>query len=371
MVRPPLVLLLLAIGAAPVVRAQDRPRETGSIDGRRRQAIKRGLRYLARNQNRDGSFGEQEAGKVGITALSLLAFMAQGHQEGRGEYASFRSERAGTGDVLARGVNYLMRCSLPPGRNKLWSDKAQGKPSGYIWVSTDADSRMHGHGYATQALVLAYGMLDPKTARAEELKEIIKRAVRVIENSQTNTGGWGYQPNHATTHEGSITVTVVQALRLAADAGFVVDKETQRRGLQYLHDSQKRDGSFKYSLMSDNSTAALTAAALTAMHGFGEYYSKAVRNGIDYLRQSFRTSYRVQWPFYGRYYAAQAFYRAGGAHWQAWRTSNVPQIILEQRPGGYWEEHHSGPRAHGRAYATAFSCLALSVEDGYLPLFQR
>jgi hypothetical protein len=123
--------------------------------------------------------------------------------------------------------------------------------------------------------------------------------------------------------------------------------------------------------MSDNSTAALTAAALTAMHGFGEYYSKAVREGISYLRQSYRSSYRVQWPFYGRYYAAQAFYRAGGAHWLAWRNNNVPQIILEQRPGGYWEERHSGPRSHGRGYATACSCLALSVEDGYLPLFQR
>jgi len=367
-----LVLLVLAalLAAAPgrAVRAQ----ESAARSSRRRAAVDDGLRYLADQQNRDGSFGKDDHGKVGITSLCLLAFMAQGHQEGRGPYSSWTSRRGGTGDVLRRGVNYLLKHSLPPSGNNRYL--AQGnKPVGYIWDRDDTDSRMHGHGYATQVLVLAYGAVRKSTPRGNELRMKIQRAVRVIENAQTNTGGWGYEPNHATGHEGSITVTVVQALRLAADAGFVVDRRVHERGLQYLKDSQKSDGSFKYSLTSDTSTAALTAAALTAMHGFGEYFSKSVRSGLEYLDARFRYPRRVRWRHYAHYYAAQVYYRAGGARWRDWEHRVVPLILTRQERAGSWRDDSPTARrgSYGKAYGTAFSVLALSVPDGYLPLFQR
>jgi hypothetical protein len=365
--------------AVPAVQAQDSaPRETGrqSVrEQRRRLTIRHGLEYLARNQNRDGSFGQSDKGVVGITALCLLAYMAQGHLEGRGEFAHWSNRDREPRDVVARGVTFLMNRSLPVIRSKQPYISRYGKPVGYIYLRSDRDSRMHGHGYATQVLALAYGSGRIRVERAERLKLLVQRAVRVIENSQTTTGGWGYEPNHATSHEGSITVTVVQALRLARDAGFVVDRETHTRGLAYLRESQKPDGSFKYSLMSDTSTPALTAAALTAMHGFGEYYSRSVRSGLAYLLERYRDSRgAVRWPFYARYYAAQAFYRAGGTHWDFWDREVVPSLIAEQQPEGYWDDSFSGETrrgSHGRAYATAFSVLALSVPDGYLPIFQR
>jgi hypothetical protein len=232
---------------------------------------------------------------------------------------------------------------------------------------------MHGHGYATQALVLVYGSGRADPERERELKEKIRLAVRVIEDSQTITGGWGYEPMPTAMHEGSVTVAVVQALRLASDAGFVVDREVQERGLKYLRDSQKIDGSFKYSHMADTSTPALTAAALTAMHGFGEYYSKVVDKGLDYLEGSYRNPERVPWPYYSHYYAAQAFYRAGGSRWRFWQRVGVPHIIDEQRGQGFWDDMGTGAgtREHGRDHATAYSVLALSVDEGYLPIFQR
>ncbi len=347
-------------------------RETAVRLSRRKAAIRLGLRYLADQQNRDGSFGRADHGKVGITALGLLAFMAQGHEEGRGTFSNWTSRRGGTGDVLRRGVNYLLKHSLPPSATN--RHLAQGnKPVGYIWDRDDTDSRMHGHGYATQVLVLAYGSAAKKTPRADELKTKVQRAVRVIENAQTNTGGWGYEPNHAAGHEGSITVTVVQALRLAADAGFIVDKRVHKRGLQYLKDSQKTDGSFKYSLTSDTTTAALTAAALTAMNGFGEYYTKAIRLGLEYLDARFKNPRRIRWMHYAHYYSAQVFYRSGSARWRHWQQRIVPLILAQQQPGGHWEDDSPTARrgSYGRAYGTAFSLLALSVPDGYLPLFQR
>src|SRR5438093_112210 len=49
------------------------------------QAIDQGLTYLVRSQNREGYFGTgQYQGNVAVTSLAALAFMAGGHQPGRG-----------------------------------------------------------------------------------------------------------------------------------------------------------------------------------------------------------------------------------------------------------------------------------------------
>ncbi len=354
------VAALLLLFLAPAARPQDLTPPPDVYETVRAQSIRKGLDYLARTQRRDGSWGDPERGVIGITALGVLAFLAQGNQEGLGPYSDF----PGQGDVVHRAVDFLLRHSTAASR--------RAKPAGFIFAENDADSRMHGHGYATQALVLIYGSGRADPERERELKEKIRLALAVIEESQTITGGWGYEPNPATMHEGSVTVTVVQALRLGSDAGFVVDREVQERGLKYLRDSQKHDGSFKYSHMAETSTPALTAAALTAMHGFGEYYSRAVDKGLVYLQAAYRSPQRVPWPYYSHYYAAQAFYRAGGSHWEFWQRTVVPHILDDQRREGFWDDGVvAGSREHGRHHATAYSVLALSVDEGYLPIFQR
>ena len=356
--------LLLILAAAAAGRDMEVDPAVRERRLQRKKAIQAGLRYLRRVRQRDGSFGRTDTGVVGITSLCLLAFMAAGHQENRGPY----------GDVLRDGTDFLLSHSLPlPRRGRGLS--SYGKPAGYIYVRGDQDSRMHGHGYATQVLVLAYGSAGKNASRRRELRIKVERAIAVIENSQTLTGGWGYEPNRTNRHEGSITVTVVQALRLARDAGFVVDKRVHEAGLRYLHDSQNDDGSFRYSITSDTSTAALTAAALTALHDFAEYYSRSVRMGLRYLESRYRRPGpgQVRWTFYSNFYTAQAFYRAGGSRWRFWNESGVPWILAKQAANGAWDDREGGRarRAHGRAYATALSCLALAVPDGYLPLFQR
>ena len=346
---------LVLMGSGPAA-AQDRETLKSSAEHRRTAAIKAGLRYLASQQSGEGSWGPNPSSRIGITSLSLLAFMAGGHQENRGPY----------GKVLRKGVSFLLSCSLPA--------MTMGKPRGYIYLQNDVNSRMHGHGYATQVLALAYGgAKHDRSGRANELRRKIQLAVRVIENSQTVTGGWGYEPRSASFHEGSVTVTVVQALRLARDAGFVIDKAVVDQGLKYLHKSQKKDGSFRYRLTSDNSTAALTAAAITAMHGFGEYYTKAVRTGLDYVYSRYRRPERITWLFYSNYYASQALYHAGGRYWHRWNAHAVPFILNHQDSDGSWDDTHIGnTRAHHhKAFATAFSVLALAVPDSYLPMFQR
>src|SRR5579864_6789995 len=69
-------------------RGEDEPNQIrGMITPQTQEAIDAGLAYLARSQNGDGSFGTGNyQGNVAITSLCGLAFMAGGHQPGRGRY---------------------------------------------------------------------------------------------------------------------------------------------------------------------------------------------------------------------------------------------------------------------------------------------
>src|SRR5689334_16411831 len=59
----------------------------GMITGRTDTATDKGLAFLAARRNGNGSFGTMPyMGNVAITSLGALAFMAAGHQPGRGSY---------------------------------------------------------------------------------------------------------------------------------------------------------------------------------------------------------------------------------------------------------------------------------------------
>ncbi|MHC4408168.1 MAG: prenyltransferase/squalene oxidase repeat-containing protein [Planctomycetota bacterium] len=358
-------IVALVLTLAVLAPARDAPQAVSSAERARAEAIRGGLRFLAETQQRDGSWGIKA--RVGVTSIALLAFLSRGEQIGRGPY----------GSVIEKGVRYLLSCSLPPAKSNPLRSTVPGKPSGYFWGGySDSDSRMHGHGYATQVLGLVYGTGIRSAKLRVEMRRKIRMAIRVIEGAQTFTGGWGYEPSFSTNHEGSITVTVAQALRVVRDAGFIVDREVHERGLKYLKESQKADGSFRYSHARADSTPALTSAALCAMQGFAEYESKTTRAAMDYLRERHRRAMPMRWPYYGPYYAAQVYYRRGGRDWAHWNRKWVPFIIAraDRTKDGlvFWDDADRGPdRAQGRPYATAFSCLTLSVPDGLLPLFQK
>ena len=133
-------------------------------------AVKAGLGYLARTQNKDGSFGEFGAvsGNVAVTSLAALAFMAGGHQPGRGEF----------GANVGRALKYVLSCEQP-------------KPAGYFHVPRGAfqQTGMYSHGFGTLLLAECYGMA-PDAALQPKLKGAVERAVQLIVSTQNSEGGW-------------------------------------------------------------------------------------------------------------------------------------------------------------------------------------
>jgi len=327
------------------------PDPPSAVDLARREAIERGLAYLAKTQGHDGSFprpkgaGVQHA-PIGIASLGALAFLAGGSSPGRGPY----------GRETQRLVEYLLN----------HVDLAPKSPRyGYCSEQGDPMSRMHGHGYATLALAEAFGMgpRDPRLERA------LVAAVHCIERSQSPEGGWYYEPRPSG-HEGSVTICLVQALRAARNAGVRVEPAVVHRAEEYVLALRNDAGLFRYQLGSDQSSVALTAAAIATLNAAGTYDDKIIRDAVDVVwRQLVKRGEGGpdKFPFYERLYLAQAFYQlADRSHFQRWFGPEVERLLAAQAADGSWHDPE-----YGDAYATASTVLVLALPDGLLPIFQR
>lgn len=304
-------------------------------------AINKGLAFLAAGQHADGSFGTgMYEGNTAVTALAGMAFLCSGSTPGRGPY----------GQHVNRSLDYLLACS---------------QESGFI-VSTRGVSRgpMYDHGFATMYLAECYGM-----SQRPELREKLAKAVRLIVNTQNNQGGWRYQPTRA---EADISVTVceVMALRAARNAGIQVPKETMDRSIAYVKKSQNGDGGFMYMLdVGSPSEFARSAAGVVALYSAGVYEGPQIEKGLAYL-DGFVPSpgvvRKVNYYYYGHYYAVQAMWLAGGQRWARWFPAVRDELVGRQRrEDGSWADpicNHCG---------TAMSLIVLQIPNNYVPIFQR
>ncbi|MCG3137919.1 MAG: hypothetical protein HJJLKODD_01774 [Phycisphaerae bacterium] len=301
-----------------------------------RQAIDRGLRWLANAQASDGSFGsDSHYGKhVGITGLAGLAFLSSGDTPGRGEY----------GPNVQRCVDFIL---------------ASRTESGLLSAET-SHGPMYGHGFATLFLAEVYGM-----SPQPELQETLRKAVRLIVSTQNDEGGWRYQPVRADA-DISVTICQIMALRAARNAGIYVPKTTIDRAVEYVRKSQNPDGGFRYMLNSGGSAFARSAAGVAAMQYAGIYQGPEINQGLTYLLQYLPPKEQtVGHYFYGHYYAAQAMFLAGDKYWNTWWPAIRDELITRQQPEGYWQGQA------GNEYGTAMALIIMQMPNRLLPIFQK
>lgn len=336
-----------------------------------RAAVERGLAALAARQNPDGSWSARVGAKVGynysvqghgphvgITSIACLAFMAGGNVPGRGRY----------GEAVSRGLDYVLSCVGPDG-----------------WIGS-SNTRMYSHAFAALFLAEVCGESD-----RPDLQEKLRTVVTLMARAQNEEGGWRYLPMDRDS-DMSVTVCVVQALRAARNNGVHVPVETIDRAVGYIRRSHVPhvpgapwlSGGFKYQpahVASDYNrvTYPLTAAGLTALYGLGVYHGGILEQGLAFLERPQNRLEIAPWGrrapppgfpvrfdyFYGQYYAAQAMFQAGGAHWERWFPAARDEIVFLQRPDGTWRD------AVDPTYATAMACLVLQIPYRYLPIFQR
>jgi len=340
--------ILLTLGAlSPGVRASRsattspvRPEAVATaseITAKAEQAIEKGLIWLAGKQNEDGSYGSgSNYGKhVGITGLACMAFMCDGQLPGRGKY----------GHVVKGGLRFVLSCASESG----------------LLAAETSHGPMYGHGFATLFLAEAYG-----TSPTPELREKLRRAIRLIVRTQNDQGGWRYQPIKSDA-DISVTICQVMALRAARNAGIAVPKSAIDEAVQYVRRSQNPDGGFRYMLSPGASGFGRSAAGVAALYYAGVYEDQAIERGLVYLKGYLpgKRARRVPHYYYGQYYAVQAMFLAGGEHWKTWWPAIREQLIERQSPDGSWRGEA------GAEYGTAMALIILQVPKRLLPIFQR
>jgi hypothetical protein len=254
------------------------------------KAVRAGLDYLDKAQGSDGSWTNDEGGRsypVAVTGLAGTALLANGNSPTRGRYAP----------KVEKATEYLLSCSTPSGL--------------ITGPSQDNGQPMHGHGFALMFLACVYGT-ETKPALRDKTKIAIDKAVKLTAEGQSGDGGWTYIPGSG--DEGSVTVTQVQALRAAHNAGLAVPRGTIAQAVQYIERCSTSEGGICYSLRSGGGARlAISAAAVATLYNAGQYDAPVANRCLEYVWRHFEDS--KNWrhgghDFYCQLYASQAFYLA-------------------------------------------------------------
>jgi hypothetical protein len=370
---------LASVAAQPPAAAKDKDAD---LDKRVEAAVERGLEWLKRNQARDGSWSAQGGQyRVAMTALAGMAFLMEGSNLKEGKYS----------DQLQKAMEWF----LAPARlqaNGLIGDAAGGNFGSY----------MHGHGYALMFLACLYGEEEDPEQRAR-LERAIKKAVdftckaqtskkhRKPEGKEVEVGGWGYvsATERNNFDEGSVTVTQLQALRAARNAGIAVPKESIDKAIAYLEACTTPKGGIIYSYANSGGVAMagqerppLTCAAVTCGFSAGQYNSELAKKWIKFCKDHIPIAQgRHAHDEYQSYYFAQMVYILGDDRygqlfpnepkenwltWSKYKKTYFPYLLEQQSSDGSWTSGYIGP-----VFTTSVNLAILQLEKGILPLYQR
>ena len=334
-----------------------------------RTAIKKGLEWVAKSQHRDGHW-DAVGGQypTSMTALSGMVLLMEGSTVRDGKYA----------ERIRKAVDWLMERGQ---RNGLI-----GNPN----HPTESQRYMYGHGFAMLFLSQVYGE-EEDSDRRKKLESMLTKAVEFTGKAQTPRGGWGYVSSHdgGGFDEGSVTVTQVQALRAARNAGIVVPKSVIDKAQEYLKQSTTERGGVIYSLAQGGRGAMggertpLTAAAIACMFNAGQYDSPLVKKWVEFCRSHIPLGQagRSGHDEYMHYYYAQALYVLGDdgyqklfpnsgeserPTWSKYRKAMYDKLIKSQQADGSWSGGYIGP-----VFSTAVHLTILQLDSGVLPIYQR
>ena len=316
-------------------------------------AVLKALRWLQKNQHKNGSFGSGKP--VAMTGLALLAYL--GHCE------TPLSEEFG--DTVTKAMVYLVDNNM----------KQNGKSASDL-----ADKHWpYEHSIAMYALSEAYTFC--KQLKIEhvvpQMGEAVEAGTNWIINNQTRRGGWDYSYNSdGRPGDSSIVAWHLQALKAANATGvrFPKIKGAIADGLGFLDLCQNDNGGFGYGVNrkpvgSAKGHFTLTGAgALCFQQHKGSSNSKA-RKGIKYIEKNAKFSFADKDAnLYEHYYNSQAMINHGGSAWKNYNDLVRDELLKNQKKDGSWPNPGGGPGNHGDPiYVVSMATLMLEVYYRFLP----
>jgi hypothetical protein len=183
-------------------------------------------------------------------------------------------------------------------------------------------------------------------------------------STQNSRNGWRYNVG-STDADTTVSGAQMVALRAAANAGIAVPVETIRRGVAFYRSCYCQGGGFGYT-GSSGPNEVRCGIGLLVLSLSGEYRSPEAKASADWLFNKGGIAPGSQHFYYACYYCSQAMFQAGGKYWRQWNDTMTPVLIARQNPDGSWPT-----RGAGVVCDTAFALLAMEVNYGFLPIYQR
>ncbi|KAB2641981.1 MAG: terpene cyclase/mutase family protein [Verrucomicrobia bacterium] len=315
---------------AAVACAQDLThRQDDTVPPQAESIYDKGLQYLAKSQNAQGSWSDSSGSEPAAVGLCIAAFLAHGEDPNNGPYAK----------VMRRGIDYIL--------------SQQDAANGYI------GSSMYNHAFATKALAESYGVIDnPKIAPA------LKKAVDLILSAQkrNRSGGWRYTPQ-STDADTTVTGCNMVTLFAARNAGLAVPDAAIKKGLAFLASCRSSDGSYGYT-SAYGGKPTLTAIGVLCSSLAKDTETKGYKASFEYLKKNL--DYREKYyPYYFEYYMSQALFHADEATWREWNARNIRYLgTIQSREGAF-------PGSQGASFNTAGALLSLALNYRYLPIYEK
>ena len=246
-------------------------------------AIEKAQAHIAKQQRRDGSWGNH-----GANGMAIVALMVNGNTPGKGRY----------GDHISKGVEYILNTQRQSG----------------VLISLGGKNGMYEHALATLALAEVYGM-----THNPEVRDGLIRAVDLIVRCQHHTGGWRYPPRPV---KGDLSVSVMQimALRAAAELGIFVPDDTIKHAIRFIKRCwHEKSAGFGYRGSAETNLNR-AGAGVVCLQSVGLYddpmVGKAAKTiltkGVGAAKSGNAHSHGSVRYWYGHYYASVALYHYGG-----------------------------------------------------------
>jgi hypothetical protein len=203
------------------------------------EAIDRGVAFLLKDQNRDGSWGTPTRTKQ----LNIYTPVPDGHQA----YIGADTSLCVMALIEAGGPSPEVLKAIERGENWIMENLPQLRRS-----SADVLYNVWGHAYGIQALVRMYQRLPQEEARKRKIEALIREQIAFLARYESVDGGWGYYDfrvgaqRPATDSTSFITATVLIALYEAKGIGISVPEKLIKRPIDSINRQRKPDFSYLY-----------------------------------------------------------------------------------------------------------------------------
>lgn len=204
--------------------------------------------------------------------------------------------------------------------------------------------------------------------KGKSIGEALELAVRLAVSSQKKnpTKGWRYSPNDGSA-DTSVVGAVLMGLLAARNAGIDVPDQSIDDALKYMKSmTSAESGDVGYSGLGGLGESGARTSIACLVFSIGKRKSWGELEGTrKYLADHLESS-NQNWPYYERYYKAQALFQADYESWQKWNRNTVQELRMMQNDDG-----QIGKSGHGPAYSTSMSLLALALNYRFLPIYER